>query len=164
MLVKCSLEVPFGLPAVRLGLRGLLEPWWHPLLVDARARSQQLLGEVGLEPRLAGSGDVRVEIEDALVTEHRISIPFLVRIDGAQGHWPSFEGMLISAWFGEQRSQLVFAAQYEPPAGLQPGEAVLLHRVVDAVSREFLSGLAKRLAKRVPHSGCWAEWTGHRAG
>lgn len=151
MFVKCSLEVPLGLSAVRLGMRGPLEYWWHSLVMNARARSHQLLAEVGLEPRLAGTGDVRVEIEDALATERMFSIPFQVRIDGPQGHWPSFDGMLICAWFGERRTQLVFAAQYDPPVGLQPGEAALLHRVIDAVSREFLSGLAKRLTERVPH-------------
>src|SRR5436190_13739402 len=48
MFVKSSLEVPFGVGAVREELLGSLESWLESLTAEARTQREHLLAQVGL--------------------------------------------------------------------------------------------------------------------
>jgi hypothetical protein len=146
MFVKCSQEIPADLDTVREVILPTFAYWCQPLAEEARARSQELQSEVGLVLPCNGV-DLRVEIGEPMLEERLISVPFRVRVEGAQEQWPSFDGLLVSAWFGRERTQLELAGQYDPPAGMSREMVSLLHRVVDAVSREFLTAVAARLGE-----------------
>lgn len=144
MFVKSSLEVPFGVGAVREELVGSLEGWLGSLMVDAQSRREQLLAQVGLT--VASSPEpLRLQVEEPRIEERMVALPFRVWAEGCDGYWPSFHSVLSAAWFGEERTQLGLEARYVPPESLPRAGQTLLHRVVEAVNRHILEGLGRRL-------------------
>ena len=152
MFVKTSLELPYGLPAVRDELVASVQSWLQPLLEETQARSHALQEEVGLA-FATRQGAVQVDIEQCRVEDRVVSIPFRAWVAGYEGQWPTFESALVAAWLGDRTTQLVLAGQYAPPALLGRSEQTLLHRVVEAGSRDFLEGVADRLRTRLAPLG-----------
>jgi hypothetical protein len=148
MFVKTSLEIPYGLPAVRAELLASVQSWLQPLLEETQARSHALQTEVGLA-YVSRQGTLHVDVEQCRVEERVVSIPFRVWLEGWEGQWPTFDSGLVAAWLGDRTTQLVLAGQYAPPALLGRSEQTLLHRVVEASSRDFLEGVAEELRQRL---------------
>lgn len=152
MFVKTSLEIPYGLPAVGAELAASVDSWLEPLLVTTQARSATLQQEVGLG-FVTRPGALRIDVEQCRVEERAVSIPFRVWLEGYEGQWPAFDSGLVAAWLGDRTTQLVLAGQYTPPAMLGRSEQTLLHRVVEAASRDFLERVADRLRQRLEPIG-----------
>ena len=71
---------------------------------------------------------------------------------------PTLEGELEFAPLGERQTQLVFRAQYDPPAGaLGRGlDRLLLHRVAESTARAFVTQIASGLAAQAEDRGAAA--------
>lgn len=152
MFVKSSNEIPFDFAAVRTEMVASLGSWLYPLLVEARAESRLLEAELGLQ--LPDSqGTMHLEVRPLLVRETEFSVPFQVLVDDLELWWAGFDCLLTAAWFGDHRTHLVAAAQYEPPPGISAAAQVLLHRVVESVSRHFLAGVVAELSERLVFAG-----------
>lgn len=148
MFVKSSLEIPFSLEQVRPEMLDSPESWLRPLLVEARAESRILEAELGFQIPTR-QGVMRLQFRGARAEEARVLLFLRVWVDDLDHWWAGFDSVLSAAWFGERRTQLVIVGQYDPPVGTSRSEQVLLHRVVDAVSRHFVAGVAAELSERV---------------
>lgn len=148
MFVKTSLELPYGLPVVGSELAASVKLWLQPLLESSQARSTALQMEVGIG-FVSRLGTLHVDVERCQIEERVVTIPFRVWLEGYEGQWPTFDSGLVAAWLGDGTTQLVLAGQYTPPALLGRAEQTLLHRVVEASSRELLEGVADQLRRRL---------------
>lgn len=148
MFVKSSLEVPFGVGAVREELLGSLESWLESLTAEARTQREHLLAQVGLTVA-SSPHPLQLDVEEARIEDRMVALPFRVSAEGLDGQWPFFHSVLSAAWFGDERTQLSLEARYVPPEDLpRPGQT-LLHRVVESVNRHILEELGSRLERRL---------------
>jgi hypothetical protein len=144
VFVKSSLEVPFGVVAVREELLGSLDSWLQSLMTDARSQREHLLAQVGLT--VASSPyELQLDIEEARIDDRMVAVPFRIWAEGRDGQWPCFHSVLSAAWFGDERTQLALEARYVPPEDLPRSGQTLLHRVVESVNRHILEGFGSRL-------------------
>jgi hypothetical protein len=148
VFVKSSVEIPFSLEPVRAEMLDSPESWLRPLLVEARAESRILEAELGFQIPTS-QGVMRLQFRGARVEEARILLFLRVWVDDLSHWWAGFDSVLSAAWFGERRTQLAITGQYEAPAGMSRRDQMLLHRVVEAVSRHFVAGVAAELSERV---------------
>ena len=148
MFVESSVEIPFRLEQIRVEMLASPDSWLRPLLVEARAESRILEAELGFQIPTR-QGVMRLQLRGARAEEARVLLFLRVWVDDLDHWWAGFESVLSAAWFGERRTQLVIAGQYEPPMGMSLRDRVLLHRVVGTVSRHFVAGVAVELSERV---------------
>ncbi|HYZ00082.1 MAG TPA: hypothetical protein VFA92_01180 [Candidatus Binatia bacterium] len=152
MFVKSSLEVPFGVGAVREELVGSLESWLESLMADARSEREHLLAQVGLTVA-SSPHPLQLDVEEARIEDRMVALPFRVWAEEWDGRWPCFHSVLSAAWFGDERTQLSLEARYVPPEDLPRSGQTLLHRVVESVNRHILEDLGSRLERRLAVSG-----------
>lgn len=148
MFVKSSIEIPFSFEQVRAEMLDSPESWLRPLLMEARAESRMLEAELGFQVP-ASQGVMRLELQGSRVEGGSTLLYFRVWVDDSDQWWTGFDSVLSAAWFGERRTQLVIAGQYDPPMDMTRSDRLLLHRVVEAVSRHFAAGVAAELSERV---------------
>ena len=148
MFVQSSIEVPFGLDAVRAEMLASVHCWLQPLLEEATVEGRVLGAE--MIPNHSGNRRVlNVTIGSPWVGESMASIPFRAWIEGA---WVDFDSHLSVGWFGDRSTQLDVDAHYLPPM-LEARERLVLHRLVQAMCRQFLSKVALELSERVSPVG-----------
>jgi hypothetical protein len=148
VFVKSSDEIPFDFAAVRAEMLASVDDWLYPLLLEARAESRLLEAELGL-PLPDSKGSMHLELRQLLVQENELLVPFLVLVDDLEPWWAGFDCVLTAAWFGDRRTQLATAARYEPPQGISAADQILLHGVVESVSRHFLAGVGAEMNERL---------------
>lgn len=146
MFVQSSTEVPFGLHAVRAEMLASVHFWLQPLLEEAMVEGRVLVADlVPSQPTVRGG--LNVTVGAPWVGESMASIPFRARMDAEP--WANFNGHLTAGWFGERYTQLDVDAHYHLPCSPEPRERLLLHRVVQAMSHQFLAKVALELSERV---------------
>jgi hypothetical protein len=95
-----------------------------------------------------------LETGEPLITDRVASLPLWIEARDLRGLFPSFTGSLDAAWLGGERTHLALSAWYVPPLGVlgSVADRALLHRVAEAVARNFLEKVAERLLAR-PSAG-----------
>ena len=147
MFVRCSLETSLELGELGEQSLAWLTSGFQSVTRDVR--SQTSLSHADLASKVGiGPGSLRFEVEDALVDESIISIPFRVWDDGFEESWPSFRGAVTAVGLGRRLTQLELTGQYELPDGLEPGKQLVVQHAVEARGRRFLIGVATEMSKR----------------
>jgi len=147
MFARYFVELP--LPADRLerALMASPEAWLPGLAVEAHARGERLLADVGFGERVHISQRVIVEIGQPLRRHTTTLLPIRWRPASASGLIPELDGDLEVAALTPAASQLSISARYTPPLG-SVGAAIdraLLHRVAEATLKDFLDRIADAL-------------------
>ena len=114
----------------------------------ARVEGESLrarVGPMGWPPVLSKT----VEIRSGPLRHHGGSalIPLHWEATGGASLFPSLDADLEVAPFGQEQSQLVLRARYEPPGGAigRGLDRVLLHRLAEATLRAFLVSVCAKL-------------------
>jgi hypothetical protein len=146
MFVKSTLEVPAPTDQVAPPILDSPSHWLRPLLVVSRAQSRLLRAEVGvdLSPRF---GRVRLEVHTPTTYKDATFLPFHVHVEDAE-EWATFDNVLTAAWLGDWRTQLALEGCYPHTNWMTPRDQSLLHRVVEAVTRQLLTAVAVELTER----------------
>ena len=153
MFAKYYLELPH--PAEKVVEALLSEPpeSWLPGHVEAGGRLENhLLGEVGL---LVGGRriDRRVEIKVGapVALGGALMVPLSWRSASKESLFPKLEADLEVAPLGPVLTQLSVNARYEPPLAVVGRliDRTLLHRVMEAVIRDFTERVGAELRARL---------------
>lgn len=152
MFVKSTLELPVPLDRVTPALLTAPSDWLRPLLVVCRAQGRLLRAEMGVEltPRF---GRVRLEVLTSSTHGDTVFLPFHVHVQGGE-QWAAFDNVLEAARIGDRRTRLAFEGCYPHPRWMTPRGRSLLHRVVEAVSRQLLTAVAVELTERRHGPAC----------
>ena len=127
--------------------------WIPGIAQDAEDLGEHLLAEVGFGPegrRVAKR--VIIELGNPIRFPSRTVLPMSWRAAERQAFFPTFEADIEVAPLGPNRTQLSVSARYEPPLGVV-GRAIdraLLHRVAEAIVKDFVDRLADRLQTLAP--------------
>jgi len=150
MFVKSYTALLVEFEALREVLLGCARTWLGAVAHEAERHGEQLLVEVGLQPRTTLLMPARLELGEVASTERTTSLAVRLVVDGAGRLLPSLDGSLDAAWLGAGRSHLALSVRYEPAGGEldQVVDRALLHRVVEAVALRFVEGAAARLQDR----------------
>ncbi len=149
MFVRYYVELPLPLDRVAQALVGPSRGWVSALAVDADARGDQLLAEVGVRVdgrRLLGA-TVRIELGEPAQLGDKTVLPMSWRATAGTGLFPAMDGDLEVAPLGPARTQLAMSARYQPPLG-RLGSALdraVLHRVAEATVKDFVDRVAETL-------------------
>ena len=141
--------VELSVPADRLE-RALLaspEAWLPGLALEAHARGERLLADVGFGERVYVSRRVIVEVGQPLRRNSTTPLPIRWRPAAASGLVPELDADLEVAALTPAAAQLSISARYTPPLGTV-GAAIdraLLHRVAEATLKNFLDRIAEAL-------------------
>jgi hypothetical protein len=152
MFVRYFLELPFAAEPVEAALFSSPEEWIPGVVEDASRHGESLLAEVGFEtPGGRIHKTVELEIDQPLRLGFSTLLPIRWRAAGLSNLFPVMEADVEVAALGPERSQLSFIGRYNPPlsvVGLTV-DRVLLHRVAEATSKDFLDRMAQRLLSRL---------------
>jgi hypothetical protein len=131
--------------------RELLEPpeSWLPLPVSRALGDRRYIVRVGF--RAAGawiSKEVELTVGTPEAPGQWLVVPVSWHATGAEQLFPTLDGRLTVQPLGPHSSQVWMGATYEPPLGGLGRELddLALHNVAEATVREFVDGLAARLA------------------
>ncbi|MDR0359347.1 MAG: hypothetical protein LBJ87_07790 [bacterium] len=105
---------------------------------------------------VARSAELRLELGLPLTYRDAVSIPFQLRVEDVERRL-GFDNVLSAAWFGDSRTQLILESSYGQPTWLSAPQQMLLHRIVECVTRQFLTGVAAELGDRLcgpPRAPC----------
>jgi hypothetical protein len=138
-----------AIPADRLEQALLSSPrvWIPALAVEAHARGERVLAEVGFGARVRVSRRVVVEIGSPLRRSSTTLLPIRWRPLTASAVIPELDADLEVASLTPTSSQLSIGARYTPPLGSVGAtiDRALLHRVAEATLKDFLDRVADRL-------------------
>jgi hypothetical protein len=148
MFVRSFLELPFPSDQVEAAL--LSSPWdWIPgLIEDASRQGEVLLAEVGFDtPGRRIQKKVELEIAEPVRLGFSTLLPITWRASGLTALFPVMEADVEIAGLGASRTQLSLNGRYSPPLSVvgQAVDRVLLHRVAEATTKDFLERVARRL-------------------
>jgi len=143
-------------PAIEVR-RQLLGPpeRWLPSCVVSSLGERRYLARVGFD---AGIARVAKQVELTLGEPEApglwLVVPVAWRATGVGQLFPVLDGKLTVHSLGSRSSTLWMGAHYQPPLGPFGREldAVALHNVAAATVRDFVEGIAARLAVRVQQS------------
>lgn len=119
---------------------------WLPDVVRAGEERERQLVELGFSVsgrRMAQRGDVEVG-EPMWLGEDKVAIPVSWRAVEREALFPKVEADLEVAPLGAGVTQLSVSARYQPPLGTAGRilDRTLLHRVAEAVMRDFVNRIA----------------------
>ena len=148
MFVRAFTDVPVPFQEAEEALLRTPETWVPGLAVDADARGERLLAEVGVgRPGHRIEKRVEIRIGTSMQFPSKTVLPISWHAQGAKGLFPELDGDLEIAPMGATRSQLSLSARYVPPLGIA-GKIVdraLLHRVAEATVKDFVDRTAHAL-------------------
>jgi len=153
MFAKYYLEIPRPLADVKEAMLAESPEAWLPGIVEAGTDLEhRLLTDVGFT--VGGHRlDRRVEVEigKGAPLGAGVVIPLSWRAASAESLFPRLDADLELAPLGPSITQLSVSARYEPPlAGLgRILDRTLLHRVAEAVIRDFTERVAQTLRERL---------------
>jgi hypothetical protein len=148
MFVRYFVDLLLPLEQAEMVLLDHPERWISGLARGAQARGERLLAEVGFGN--AGRRVVkRVEIDLGRPLRYatKTVIPMTWRATGPGLLFPTLEADVEVAALGPDRSQLAVSARYQPPLGAvgRVVDRALLHRVAEAILKDFVDRIAERL-------------------
>jgi hypothetical protein len=153
MFAKYYLELPYPVEAVRGALLQEAPESWLPGLVQAGGEwEDRLLADVGFS---VGSArvDRRVEIKigDPAPLGAGLVLPLSWRAASQESLFPLMEADLEIAPLGPGFTQISVNARYTPPLALVGRllDRTLLHRVAEAVIRDFTERVGDQLRSRL---------------
>lgn len=147
MFARYFVELPVPADRLERALLASPEAWLPGLALEAHARGERLLAEVGFGERVHVSRRVIVEVGQPLRRHTTTLLPIRWRPASATGLIPELDGDLEVAALTPAASQLSISARYTPPLGTV-GAAIdraLLHRVAEATLKDFLDRTAEAL-------------------
>jgi hypothetical protein len=152
MFVRYFLELPFAAEALEAALLPSPEDWIPGVVEDATRHGESLLAEVGFDVPLGRiQRKVELEIGEPVRTRFSTLLPIRWKAAGLASLFPVMEADIEIAALGVERSQLSFNGRYRPPLSVvgQAVDRVLLHRVAEATTKDFLDRMAERLKARL---------------
>ncbi|MGH2631598.1 MAG: hypothetical protein ACRDHI_13720 [Actinomycetota bacterium] len=148
MLARYFVEIPRSPADVEAGLLRDPQSWLPTLATEANGRGDELLAEVGFGRRMRVRRVVRIELGEPVRARTKTVVPLRWAAVGAGGLFPELDADLEIAEIAPGRCQLAMSARYVPPLGVM-GRALdraVLFRVAEATIKDFLDGVAERLA------------------
>ena len=132
---------------VRRDLESGPQTWVPGLVHDAFETGDEVQARVGVGKHLRLTKDVNVQIGEPFGNGDHASLPLRIRAAGAGALFPQMEAQLQSARVGDGYTQLSFDASYKPPLGVGGVviDAAVLHRVAEAMAKDFMDRIASRL-------------------
>jgi hypothetical protein len=148
MFVRYFLELPHPVERVEAALLSSPRDWILGLVEDASHQGEALLAEVGIGTtgrRILKK--VELEIGDPVRLGFSTLLPITWRAAGLTGLFPVMEADIEIAALGRSRTQLSFNGRYSPPLSVigVAVDRVLLHRVAEATTKDFLDRMAAKL-------------------
>jgi hypothetical protein len=147
MFARYFVELPVPADRLEQALLASPEAWLPGLALEAHARGERLLAEVGFGERVHVSRRVIVEVGQPLRRHSTTLLPIRWRPAASSGLVPELDADLEVAALTPAASQLSISARYTPPLGTV-GAAIdraLLHRVAEATLKNFLDRIADAL-------------------
>jgi hypothetical protein len=147
MFARYFVELPVPADHLERALLASPESWLPGLAVEAHARGERLLADVGFGERVHVSRRVIVEVGQPLRRHATTLLPIRWRPASAAGLIPELDADLEVAALTPAAAQLSISARYTPPLGTV-GAAIdraLLHRVAEATLKHFLDRIAEAL-------------------
>lgn len=147
MFARYFVELPVPADRLERALLASPEVWLPGLALEAHARGERLLADVGFGERVHVSRLVIVEVGQPLRRHSTTLLPIRWRPAAASGLVPELDADLEVAALTPTASQLSISARYTPPLGTL-GAAIdraLLHRVAEATLKDFLDRIAEAL-------------------
>jgi hypothetical protein len=153
MFARYFVELPLPVGDVEEAVLRDPQAWIPGLARAAEARGEALMVEVGFGPpghRVEKL--VRVEIGEVQRFPGKTLLPLRWRPEGLERLVPALDADLEIAGLGAGRTQLAVSASYRPPLGLvgRAMDRALLHRVAEATIKDFVDGVAGRVAELLP--------------
>jgi hypothetical protein len=148
MFVRYFLELPFPADRVEHVLLSSPADWIPGMIEDASRHGEALLAEVGFDtPGRRIQKAVELEIADPVRMGFSTLLPITWRAAGLTGLFPVMEADIEIAALGLFRTQLSFNGRYDPPLSVvgQAVDRVLLHRVAEATTKDFVDRMAAKL-------------------
>jgi hypothetical protein len=152
VFLKSYLELEADFRQVQSAMDRRPRRWLEGMAEDVRQEGEELLLAVGFE--VGGrrfDRAARLDVGELVTTDRVASLPLRFSMDDHERLFPAMEGTLDAAWLGMGRTHLSLCLQYEPPFGIvgQGMDRALLHRVAEAVARQFLERAAVRLGREL---------------
>lgn len=145
MFIRYFVEIPAPIAEVEAELLGSPGRWLTGPALDAEARGNQLLAEVGFGPaRARASKQVEVQFGTPLRFPSKTILPMSWKPAGLASLFPALDADIELGELGPERTQLSISARYTPPLGSlgRVLDRALLHRVAEATVKDFLDGAA----------------------
>jgi hypothetical protein len=152
MFVRSFLELPFAADRVEGALLTSPGDWIPGVIEDASRHGESLLAEVGFDtPGRRIQKKVELEIAQPIRLGFSTLLPITWRPAGLTSLFPVMEADIEVAALGHSRTQLSFNGRYKPPLSVvgQAADRVLLHRVAEATTKDFLEKMARKLSTRL---------------
>lgn len=153
MFVKSYTELEADFRQVQSAMDRRPRRWLEGMAEDVRQEGEDLLLAVGFEVGGRRFGRAaRLDVGELVTTDRVASLPLRFSMDDHERLFPALDGTLDAAWLGTGRTHLALCLQYEPPFGIlgQGMDRALLHRVAEAVARQFLERAAAGLGRELP--------------
>ena len=149
MFAKYYLELPYPIGVLKAALLSEPPASWLPALVSAGGDLEELLmAEVGftVAGRRLGSR-VEIKVGEPAALGEGMAMPLSWKSASREELFPKLEADLELAPLGNSMTQLSVNARYEPPLALVGRilDRTLLHRVAEAVIRDFTERIGQRL-------------------
>jgi hypothetical protein len=155
MFVRYFVEIDRPASDVEADLLAAPAAWSSGPALEAEARGQSLLSDVGFESAWARV-DKRVEITfgEPVRFPTKTALPMSWKAAGLEVLFPNLDADIEVAALGPARTQLSISGRYTPPLG--PVGKMLdrtsLHRVAEATVKDFLDRAAAILARSDRHA------------
>ncbi len=149
MFVRYFLELPFPADRVEQVLLSSPAEWIPGAIEDASRHGEALLAEVGFgAPERRIQRKVELEIADPIRLGFSTLLPITWRATELAALFPVMEADVEIAALGASRTQLSFNGRYRPPLSMvgQAVDRVVLHRVAEATTKDFLERVATKLS------------------
>lgn len=153
MFLKSYTELEADFRLVQSAMDRRPRRWLEGMAEDVRQEGEELLLAVGFEVGgLRFGGAARLDVGELVTTDRVASLPLRFSMDDHERLFPAMEGTLDAAWLGMGRTHLALCLQYQPPFGIlgQGMDRALLHRVAEAVARQFLERAVAGLERELP--------------